>query len=345
MKTAPYPRSFMFAFALLILVGFAFAQTTGTIEGVIKDPSGAVVPGVKVILTNEETSQQREATSDESGYFRILQVPVGRYSLVLESKGFKRHVRKGIILELNQTAHVDVELLVGDLAESVTVEANASQVETTSTQLGAVVGERAVVQLPLATRDTYQLLQLQPGVQAQVGSDLFFGSERAGVVSVNGGRGRANNYMINGGDANDLFANLPAIEPSPDSIQEFRVVTNNFEAEYGRNSGAIVNVVTKSGTNELHGSLYEFFRNKVLNARAFFNPGPPPGTPPDRLSAFEKADFKQNQFGGTLGGPLKSNQTFFFVSYEGRRVRRGILSDTVTVPTLAERGGEIEGGR
>ncbi len=343
MKTAPFPPAFLSVLAVLLLVGPAFAQTTGTIEGVIKDPSGAVVPGVKVTLTNEETGQQREATSDESGYFRILQVPVGRYSLVLESKGFKKYVRKGIILELNQTAHVDIELQVGDLAESVTVEANASQVETTSTQLGAVVGERAVVQLPLATRDTYQLLQLQPGVQSQVGSDLFFGSERAGVVSVNGGRGRANNYMVNGGDGNDLFANLPAIEPSPDSIQEFRVITNNFDAEYGRNSGAIVNVVTKSGTNDFHGSLYEFFRNKVLNARAFFNPGPPPGTPPERLSAFEKADFKQNQFGGTFGGPVKSNQTFFFVSYEGRRVRRGILSDTVTVPTLAERGGDFSG--
>ena len=207
--------------------------------------------------------------------------------------------------------------------------AEAPLVETTSTQMGAVVNQRAVSQLPLNARDTYQLLQLQPGVQSQTGSDLFYGSDNAGVVSVNGGRGRSNNFSVNGGDANDQFANLPAVQPTPDSIEEFRVLTNTFDAEYGRNSGAVVNVVTKSGTNAFHGNVYEFFRNKVLNASG----------PLD----IEKPDFKQNQFGGTFGGPIKKDRTFFFASYEGRRIRQGISSDSILVPTAGERAGDFSG--
>jgi hypothetical protein len=202
-------------------------------------------------------------------------------------------------------------------------------VDTTSTQLGAVVNDRSSTQLPLNQRDVYQLLQLQPGVQSQLGNDLFFGSDKAGVVTVNGGRGRSNNYTVNGGDGNDLFVNGPAIEPSPDSVEEFRVITNNFDAEYGRNSGAVINVVTKSGTNNLHGSFYEFFRNDVLNAKAFtFTPAPKPG-------------FKQNQFGGTIGGPIRKDKTFFFGSYEGRRIFKGVDSQQVTVPTAAELSGDF----
>jgi hypothetical protein len=203
-------------------------------------------------------------------------------------------------------------------------------VDTTTTQLGAVVNERAVSELPLANRDAYQLLQLQPGVQSQLGIDGVYGSDRAGVVSVNGGRGRDNNYTVNGGDGNDQFANLPAIQPSPDAIAEFRVLTNTFDAEYGRNSGAVVNVVTKSGTNAFHGDLYEFFRNNKLNARGFFDSA--------------KLDYLQNQFGATLGGPLKKDKTFFFASYEGDRIRRGSSSDTVAVPSDLERTGDFSGG-
>ena len=148
--------------------------------------------------------------------------------------------------------------------------------------------------------------------------------------SVNGGRGRANNFSVNGGDANDLFVNLPTVQPSPDSIQEFRVLTNTFDAEYGRNSGSVVNVVTKSGTNEWHGSAYEFFRNKVLNANEYCL------TAADGLPC-GKPQFNQNQFGGTFGGPIKKDRTFFFASYEGRRIRQGIPSPAVTVPSSQER--------
>ena len=189
--------------------------------------------------------------------------------------------------------------------------------------------DRAVSQLPLNSRDTYQFLQLQPGVMSTVGSSnsIVYGSNNAGAVSVNGGRGRSNNFSVNGGDANDQFVNLPTVQPSPDSIQEFRVLTNTFDAEYGRNSGSVVNVVTKSGTNNFHGNVYEFFRNTVLNANPYC------------FSAVrvpcDKPQFNQNQFGGTFGGPIKKDRTFFFTSYEGRRIRQGIPSPLVTVPTAS----------
>jgi hypothetical protein len=166
-------------------------------------------------------------------------------------------------------------------------------------------------------------------VQSQLGNPLIYGSDKAGAVSVNGGRGRANNFSVNGGDANDAFVNLPTVQPSPDTIQEFRVLTNTFDAEYGRNSGSVVNVVTKSGTNRLHGDVYEFFRNKVLNARNYFESTRP--------------NFQQNQFGGTLGGPIKKDRTFFFGSYEGRRVRQPTTFPVVNVPSVAQRSGDFSG--
>jgi len=168
-------------------------------------------------------------------------------------------------------------------------------------------------------------------VQSQVGADLFFGSNNPGAVSVNGGRGRSNNYMVNGGDGNDIFVNAPAIQPSPDAIEEFRVLTNTFDAEYGRNSGSVVNVVTKSGTNSIHGDVYEFLRNQALNTRGFFDPF--------------LLDYKQNQFGGTLGGPIKKDRTFIFGSYEGDRLIQGIPTGSITLPTAAEATGDFSGGQ
>jgi hypothetical protein len=310
------------------------AQSTGgRIRGTVTDPSGGAVASATVQLVNEGTHSTREIQSGSNGEYIFIEVPIGGYEIDVTVQGFKKYVRKGIALDLNQVLTVDIALQVGGSTEVVEVTGAPPVVDTTSTQLGAVVNERASTQLPLNQRDVYQLLQLQPGVQSQLGNDLFFGSDRAGVVTVNGGRGRSNNYSVNGGDGNDLFVNLPAVQPSPDSIEEFRVITNNFDAEYGRNSGAVVNVVTKSGTNELHGSFYEFFRNDVLNAHPFtFTPAPKPG-------------FKQNQFGATLGGPIKKDKTFIFGSYEGRRIVKGIVSQPVTVPNAAEvNNGDFSGG-
>jgi hypothetical protein len=325
-----YFPSFLCATLLLLLAAllvapFSGAQSTGgRVRGTVTDPSGGAVAAVSVQLVNEATHATRQVQSNENGEYIFIEVPVGSYEIDVNQQGFKKYLRKGIPVNLNEVIGVDIVLQIGGSTETVEVTGAPPVVDTTSTQLGAIVNERSSKELPLNERDAYQLLQLQPGVQSQIGNDLFYGSDKAGVVTVNGGRGRSNNYSVNGGDGNDLFANLPAVQPSPDSIEEFRVITNSFDAEYGRNSGAVVNVVTKSGTNNLHGSTYEFFRNDVLNAHGFsFSPTP-------------KAPFKQNQFGGTLGGPIKKDKTFFFGSYEGRRIVRGIVSQPVPVPTPGE---------
>src|ERR1700726_2684122 len=318
---------------ILGVVPHAAAQSTGgRVRGTVIDSSGAAVSGANLALINEATNVTAHPVSGNNGEYIFLEVPVGTYDMEVAQQGFKRYTRKGIIVNLNEVVSLDIPLQVGGSTETVEVTGTPPIVDTTSTQLGAVVNSISSTQLPLNQRDVYQLLQLQPGVQSQIGNSLFYGSDKAGVVTVNGGRGRSNNYSVNGGDGNDLFVNLPAVQPSPDSIEEFRVITNNFDAEFGRNSGAVVNVVTKSGTNNLHGSFYEFFRNDVLNAHAFtFVESPKPG-------------FKQNQFGGTLGGPIKKDKTFIFGSYEGRRVISGVSSGTVLLPTSGELNGDFSGG-
>jgi hypothetical protein len=324
----PLAMIFVFCAALLLLASNAGAQSTGgRVRGTVSDPSGGAVAAANVQLVNEATHATRDVQTNENGEYIFLEVPVGNYEVNVNQQGFKKYVRKGIPVNLNEVLLVDVSLQIGGATETVEVTGAPPVVDTSSTQLGAIVNERSSTQLPLNTRDVFQLLQLQPGVQSQIGNNLFYGSDKPGVVTVNGGRGRSNNYAVNGGDSNDLFANLPAVQPSPDSIEEFRVITNSFDAEYGRNSGAVVNVVTKSGTNDLHGSAYEFFRNDVLNAHGFtFQPTPKP-------------PFKQNQFGGTLGGPIRKDKTFIFGSYEGRRIVRGIVSQSVPVPNAGDYAG------
>jgi hypothetical protein len=314
------------------LLTAAGQSTGGRVIGKVSDSTGAVVGGVNVKLINTATGVAREATSNDNGDFTFVEVVPGNYRVEYTQQGFKKNVRDNVTLEVNQVLTLNATLQPGGTQEVVEVTSEAPLVDTTSTQLGAVVNDRAINQLPLNERDTYQFLQLQPGVQSQLGgnSDLFYGSDKAGTVSVNGGRGRANNFSVNGGDANDIFVNLPTVQPSPDSVEEFRVLTNTFDAEYGRNSGAVVNVVTKSGTNRIHGDVYDYLRNRVLNAKGYFDT--------------VKPAFIQNQFGGTLGGPIKKDRTFFFTSYEGRRVRQGKSGDTVAVPTDAERTGDFSGG-
>ena len=320
--------------SLVVSLSFVIAaqSTGGRVLGRVADPSGAVLSGVKVTIVNEATGVSRDTVTNESGDYVFPEVPVGTYRVEFDQKGFKKNIRRSVALDLNQVITLNMIMQIGGAAEVVDVTAEAPLVDTTSTQLGAVVNDRTVTQLPLNARDTYQFLQLQPGVMSTVGSSnsVVYGSDRAGAVSVNGGRGRANNFSVNGGDANDQFVNLPTVQPSPDSIAEFRVLTNTFDAEYGRNSGSVVNVVTKSGTNAFHGNLYEFFRNTKVNANPYC------------LSAVEgvpcdKPQFNQNQFGGTFGGPVVKDRTFFFTSYEGRRIRQGIRSPLVFVPTASER--------
>ena len=318
---------------LTLLASPALGQSTGgRILGRVADPSGAVLANVSVRITNQATGVARDTKTNGSGDYTFVEVAPGNYTAEFEQKGFKRNVQKDVTVDVNQVVTLSSTLQIGATAETVEVTSEAPLVDITSTQLGAVVNDRSVSQLPLNARDTYQFLQLQPGVVSTVGSgnQIVYGSDKAGSVSVNGGRGRANNFSVNGGDANDQFVNLPTVQPSPDSIQEFRVLTNTFDAEYGRNSGSVVNVITKSGTNDLHGNVYEFFRNTKLNANPYCF------TAVDGIPC-DKPQFNQNQFGGTFGGPIVKDRTFFFTSYEGRRIRQGIPSSLVFVPSASER--------
>src|SRR5690242_11683483 len=332
-STSPWPTRWLVVLLCLAFCVSALAQSTGgRILGRVTDPTGAVLAHVKVTATNEATGVSRTADTNDGGDYAFVEIPPAIYDLQFEQTGFKKNLRKAVTVEVNGVVTLNMTMQPGGAQETVEVTSEAPLVDTTSTQLGAVVNDRSVTQLPLNARDTYQFLQLQPGVMSTsgTGNSVVYGTDKSGAVSVNGGRGRSNNFSVNGGDANDQFVNLPTVQPSPDSIQEFRVLTNTFDAEYGRNSGSVVNVVTKSGTNQLHGNIYEFFRNAVLNAEPYC------------LSAVEgvpcdKPKFNQNQFGGTFGGPIKKDQTFFFTSYEGRRIRQGIPSPLVFVPTAAER--------
>ena len=325
-------RSLRCVISLLVLCSLpAIAQSTGgRIIGKVSDSTGAVISGVNVKLINGATGVARETTTNDTGDYSFVEVTPGAYRVEYTLQGFKKNVRDSVTLDVNQVLTLNAALQPGGTQEVVEVTSEAPLIETTSTQLGTVVNDRAINQLPLNERDTYQFLSLQPGVQSQTGADLYYGSSSTGSVSVNGGRGRANNFSVNGGDANDMFANLPTVQPSPDSVEEFRVLTNGFDAEYGRNSGSVVNVVTKSGTNKLNGDVYDYIRNKVLNAKNYLDP--------------VKEPFIQNQFGGTLGGPIKKDKTFFFGSYDGRRRVRGLSSGDVTLPTLAETNGDFSAG-
>src|SRR5450755_2987481 len=317
------------SFVTLLALGALAQSTGGRINGRVTDPSGAVVPDVTVTISNDANGVSTHTVTSKSGDYSFPTVAVGTYTVEFEAQGFKKLTRKQVALDLNQTLTVNGTLELGAASETVEVTSEAPLIDTSSTQLGATVDALMATQLPLNTRDTYQLLQLQPGVMSNVGgsNSIAYGSDQPGVVSVKGGRGRSNNFNVNGGDANDLFANLPTVQPSPDSIAEFRVLTNTFDAEYGRNSGAVINVVTKSGTNEFHGNAFEFFRNSVLNAQGYFN--------------VVKPQFQQNQFGGTFGGPIKKDRAFFFLSYEGRRIKQGVPSAQFYVPNQNQRNGDF----
>ena len=306
----------------------AHAQNTAEVQGTIVDPHGHPVVSAFVIITSQNTAFMRAATTNDGGEFKFSALPVGRYKVEVKADGFGTWQLDELRANIGQVVTLDIKLsAMGAHSEQHVVP---STIETSNTQLGVVTDSLAVSQLPLKSRDPYELLQLQPGVEDTLGTNLFFGSNEPGVVSVNGARARSNDFNVNGGNADDLFINAPSLAPSPDSIGEFRVISHDYDADLGRNSGSVVNVITKSGSDSFHGSAYEFVRNNVLNAEGYLNP--------------QKSDFKQNQFGGSFGGPIRRDKTFFFSSYEGLRLRDGISSGQVVVPTMAERSGNFSAG-
>jgi hypothetical protein len=304
-------------------------QNSAEVQGTVFDPAHHPVVSAFVIITAQDTSLMRAATTDEEGYFVFPSLPVGSYELQVKADGYPPYSAKGVRASIGEV--VELEITLGaEAALRSGRSSSGSLVESDNTQLGVVVGQQEVVELPLKSRDTFDLLQLQPGVQSTLGTDLFYGSDQPGVVSVSGGRARSNNYSVNGGPSGDEMINFPSIQPSPDSITEFRVLSHNYDATSGRNSGSVLNVITKSGGSAFHGSVFEFLRNNVLNSKGYFD------------SAV--SDFKQHEFGTTLGGPVRQGKTFFFASYEGRRTIQGISSSPVIVPTIPERSGDFSAG-
>jgi hypothetical protein len=307
----------------------AFASITGTIKGTAADPSGAFLSNAHVTVTEEATNETRSFVTDANGSFQFLLLPVGDYTLKVEHPGFRTYVFKNIHLTVNQVANFEVKLPVGELLSVVEVQANPAQVDTTSTQVGAVIDTQPIVDLPLNGRDLYQLAALQPGITVPAAADVnnpIFAFRQIGaplVYSSGGGRLVMNNFIVDGGDTNGIIENQAVIRLIPDAVPEFRVITNTYNAEYGRNAGSVVNLVTRSGGNSWHGALFEFLRNDALNARGFFE--------------VQKASFKQNQFDGTLGGPWHKNQTFFFFSYQGTRNRQGVSGIAQSVFSNQER--------
>ena len=319
------------------------ADITGTILGIVTDPSGAVVPGAKVTLRNPDTGFTRNDTTDSTGSYQFLAVPVGEhYVVAVEASGFEKSTQSDVKLLVNQKYRADFQLVVGSTTQSVKVEANATQVETTSTQLGDVIEDKKMEDLPLNGRSYLDLLGLQAGVMPiQGGSQPVSGNLSGGTVSVNGQRQDANSFMVNGGNVEEVGSNGASIIPTLDSIQEFRLLTNSFDAEYGNFSGAVVNAVTKSGTNQFHGTGFDFLRNQKLDSRGFFDQNQVNPITGQQIPNSAKGVFQQNQFGGVLGGPILKNRLFFFVDYQGTRSAIGTSSGTVLMPSLDERSGNF----
>ncbi len=305
-----------------LLGGAAWGQANASLRGTVTDQSGGVVVGAKVTLTNVGTGVSRAAMTGNDGSYLFDLVQVGKYKITVEKSSFETFIQAGIILELNQNGRVDVALKVGQESQTVEVTANAVQVDTTSAVLGKVENQRMINDLPLVDRDTLQLGLLQAGVFNPDQDD-----DSGNPFSVSGQRSESLTFLLDGANNTDFLGNNIVVSPNPDAVEEFKILTNNYDAQYGRTSGGIVNQVTKSGTNDFHGDAFEFIRNDVLNARDYFLP---PSQP--------KASFKRNVFGATTGGPIKKDKTFFFVAYQGARRREGDTSQELTVLDQAERG-------
>ncbi len=345
-------QALIYSWALLLASFLWIAQplradVTGTILGTVTDPSGAAVPNAAVTLRNPDTGLNRKVSTDASGSYEFLVVPVGEnYTLDVEAAGFRKSTQSGIKLLVNQKYRADFQLLVGAVTQTVNVSAEAAQVETTSTQLGDVIEDKKMTNLPLNGRSYLDLLGLQAGVVpitsgAQFTDRPISGTLGAGNMSVNGQRESANAFLINGGDVEEGRNNGAAVVPNLDSIQEFRLLTNSFDAEYGRFSGAVVNVLTKGGTNELHGSGFEFLRNEKLDSRNFFDQNLTDPKTGRELPGTARGVFKRNQFGGTIGGPIRKDRVFFFGDYQGTRERQGISTGIIPVPSAQERTGDF----
>jgi hypothetical protein len=316
------------AFVVLACLSSSAQQITGNLRGTATDPSGAVIAGAEVTAQQAETALSRATTTDHNGNYVLLELPVGHYRLHVAAKGFEEYVQDGITLNVNETASVSPRLAVGSERQQVLVRADAELIEPTVTSMGKVVEQRELEDLPLNGRNFSQLGLLQPGVVpltpgiAEAGGSLRNGQ----AYAVNGQRPESNNFLIDGANNFNGVDGGFVLKPPVDAISEFRIITHNANAEFGDALGSTTNIITRSGTNQFHGTLWEFLRNDALDANNYF--------------AQTKEPLKQNQFGAAAGGPIKKDKTFIFGFYEGFRNRQGETTLT-TVPSLKQRNGDF----
>lgn len=317
-------RIFTLVVALAVSGVGVFAQNNASLSGTVQDTTGGMIPGAAVKLTSHGQGTVRTSQTNEAGVYQFSFLPAGVYDIEVTVAGFKTLIQKDITLAVAQNVRRDFSLELGNIADNVTVSANVENVNTESAEMGAVIDNTKVVEMPLNGRTFYSLATLTPGVAAPLNNQGF-----RGAFSVAGACQTCNNFTLNGMDNNDPTVAIPNFRPSIDAIQEFNILTGIYGAQYGLGSGGQIIVSTKSGTNQIHGSVYEFLRNSAMDARNFFSTGSIPS-------------FKRNQFGATLGGPIIKNKTFFFYSYEGLRLSQAVTALTI-VPTVAMKSGDFSG--
>src|SRR5579863_3900983 len=316
-----------------------WASLGGGISGIVSDPQSLAVSGASVTAINTATNVGQRVRTDAKGVYSFPELPVGTYDIEVESAGFRTYRRTHLVVDTTSAVRVDVSLVLGDRSEKMTVAASAIRVETVDTQFGEVISGTKIAAVPLNGRSFTDLLALQPGVAPTTtitGSSIQAagaailspsGNLSPGSISINGQREYANGFTVNDTDVVERFTMGAAVIPNLDSIAEFRILTGNFDAEYGNYSGGRINVVTKSGSNQFHGSAFEFLRNTNLDSRNFFSP--------------ERGLYQQNQFGGLFGGPVVRNKVFFYSDYQGTRLNQGVDTGLVGVPSLLDRGGNF----
>ena len=319
----------------LLMAPAVWAQdATGKIAGSVKDATGGVVPAATIVVTNLDTKTSKATATDKQGFYQVLQLPIGNYEVSAEATGFSKAVaRPASALEINQTLRVDLTLEVGATNTQINVESQASTVETENSTVGGTVTGQAIFELPLNGRNTLDLLATQPGVTPSNPE-----SGAAGAYSIGGGRSDSVTYLLDGGLNNDLLSNAIVVNPNPDAIAEFRVLESAYGAEYGRNAGGIVSIVSKSGTNQVHGTAYDYVRNTDFDSNDFFS----------NQQGQPRAVLKRNQYGGTFGGPVwiphivnGRNKLFFFFSYQGQKQTQDVLEGEVQTYTPAEAVGNF----
>src|SRR5580700_5276679 len=337
-------RSVRLIALILLSAAYLWAFAAGSVSGVIKDPSGAAIPGARLTLINTTLKTEFKAAADAQGFYSFPALPVGKYDLTVEAAGFQNRQQTNLTVDTDAALRIDTALQVGRRSDASTVtesaEAIETQVDTVATHLGEVVSGAQIESLPLNGRSYTDLLAIQPGVSpistltptsvimaGVTGTINPSGDLNPRNVSIDGQRESANGFMMNSIDVQEHMNGGTSVIPNLDSIQQFRVLTNNFDPEYGNYNGGMINVVTKSGSNAFHGAAFEFLRNTDLDAKNYFDS--------------TRGAFRQNQFGGTIGGPIRKDKLFFFLDYQGTRTVQGITSPVTPVFSQAERAGNF----